>query len=287
MQSKMLILCILFSTLPVLAEKLTPEQRLEMLKKKKNLTLEDFEHENPGCPENSDCTENMGKQRTKWLDFTKKIDSKKIKEAELVKQLEEYRKIEGLPVSFYTNNQAMNRFSPIIFESACAHHNPKKKDDQILMAEAFMVDTKNQEATIKLMDTTHKIPLGELVTLDTIYLYSAKNPKGYLKFQIPRGEKPIYVQGDEVTLLREQGDLYYGLAIKTDGSWRVTSIKTRKDLGISEYNAETECPKLPALQKEIGDGTTYKRHYADSFCQSLINLESKGTTAIMRLPWSC
>ncbi|MFZ4714870.1 MAG: hypothetical protein ACOYL6_14220 [Bacteriovoracaceae bacterium] len=285
MKTKLLILPILLFSTYVLAEKLTPEQRVEQLKKKKDLSLEDFEHENPGCPENSDCTMDMGKHRKNWLELIKKLEKEKAKENELVTKIEEFRKTNGIPVEFYSNGQAFARFAPIVFESPCPSHNPKKKEDKILIGETFVKNTVDTTAHIKVMSTTHDIPFGDLVYFDPIYVYHPKHPEKNLIFYVPKGEKPLYLNGNELTILRDENTLFYGLNINTSGEWHVAPVKSRHELGRDEYHSDVPCVKNEEAEKYFGKDF-YKRYYNDNYCQTIYDLKSK-TEWQMRLPWSC
>jgi hypothetical protein len=285
MKTKLFSLLFLMLSSSIYAQNLTPEQRVLELKKKKVLTIEDFDHENVGCPENSDCTKEMGFHRKNWQALLRSLNKMKKESTEAVASLEEFRKKNGIPVSFYTNSGALKRFSPIIFESSCPLHNPKKKEDKILIGEAFIKNLLDKTAHIQIQDTTHDIPLGELVYLDPVYVYDPLHPEKNLIFFIPKGEKPIYINGDEITLLMEEEDVYFGLSIKTTGEWKITSTKTHKELGLEEFNQDVPCIKNEEANKYFGQ-EIYKRYYQDNFCQTLYEIKTKAQWQ-MRLPWSC
>jgi hypothetical protein len=285
MKTKLFSLLFLVLSSSIFAQNLTPEQRVLELKKKKDLTIEDFDHENAGCPENSDCTKEMGLHRKKWQGLLRSLNKMKKESLEIVTSLEDFRRKNGIPVSFYTNVGAFKRFSPIIFESSCALHNPKKKENKILIGEAYIKDLHDKVAHIQIQDTSHDIPLGELVYLDPVYVYDPLHPEKNLIFFIPKGEKPIYINGDEITLLLEEEGVYYGLTIKTSGEWKITSTKTHKELGLEEFNQDVPCSKNDEANKYFGK-EIYKLYYQDNFCQTIYDLKTK-TQLQMRLPWSC
>jgi hypothetical protein len=285
MKTKFLSLLFLTLSSSIYAQNLTPEQRVLELKKKKVLTMEDFDHENVGCPENSDCTKEMGLHRKNWLSLLRSISKIKKDSNDFISSIEDFRKKNGIPTSFYTNVGAFKRFSPIIFESSCPLHNPKKKENKILIGEAFIKDVHEKIAHIKIQDTSHDIPIGDLVHLDPVHIYDPLHPEKNQIFYVPKGEKPIYINGDEITLLMEEEGVYFGLAIKASGEWKITTTKTHKDLGLEEFNQDVPCSKNDEANKFFGQ-EIYKRYYQDNFCQTIYDLKSK-TQFQMRLPWSC
>jgi hypothetical protein len=285
MKTKLFSLLFLTLSSSIYAQNLTPEQRVLELKKKKVLTMEDFDHENVGCPENSDCTKEMGLHRKNWLNLIRSISKMKKDSNDFISSLEDFRKKNGILTSFYTNIGAFKRFSPIIFESSCPLHNPKKKENKILIGEAFIKDAHEKIAHIKIQDISHDIPMGDLVYLDPVYIYDPLHPEKNQIFYLPKGEKPIYLNGDEITVLMEVEGVYFGLAIKASGDWKITSTKTHKDLGLEEFNQDVPCVKNDEANKFYGQ-EIYKRYYQDNFCQTIYDLKSK-TQFQMRLPWSC
>lgn len=266
----------------------TEEELVKELNKKKNLTLEDFEHEHKGCPENSDCSANMGKQRTLWLDLFKAQKNQKI--TSTIAEIEKFRKTYGVPVDFLTVQAAgaQERFTPILFDSPCPQHNPAKDKktgtaEKILIASVFMQNTKNEEAHLTILDTKHNIPFGELAHLDPIYIIS-KKPAVTTLYWVPKGEKPLYIDGDSIVLLREHEGFYYGLKISKTGDWHVIEVKSGQ--GFDEKIDEEVCPKDNETLEKYKTSAEYKKYYLDQFCQSIHDISTKSQKT-MAVFWSC
>lgn len=298
---KTLLLSSFFLNLAGALEKMplkTEEELVKELNKKKNLSLEDFEHINKGCPENSDCSVNMGKQRTLWLNLFKSfpkspVPSKESKDLNHVNEIEKFRKENGIPVEFYTNSAGGDRFSPILFDSSCEQHNPKKdkkgnvlSEEKVLIGTSFVKNTKDGQVHLNVLDTKYDIPLGELAYFDPLYIISPKssaNPAQTTLYWVPHGEKPLYIEGNSIVLLREQDNFYYGLKIFPNGEWQVTEIKPGQ--GLDEKINEETCQKNEIIEKYKGS-PEFKKYYLDQFCQSIYDIQSKSLKT-MALFWSC
>lgn len=285
-----LILSSFFTNLCLSIEKLplkTEEELVKELNKKKNLTLEDFEHQHKGCPENSDCSVKMGKQRTLWLELFKNVpkrSSKSAKSIDKFTEIEKFRKAYGVPVSFHTTGAAQERFSPILFDSPCPQHNPKKgMGEKTIIATSFVQNTKNEQAHLTLLDTKHDIPFGELAYFDPLYIISTK-PAATTLYWVPHGEKPLYVDGDSIVLLREHEDFYYGLKISKNGEWQVVEVKPGQ--GLDDKINEEECPKSNEQLGKYKTTNEYKKYFLDQFCQSIHDISTKSQKT-MAVFWSC
>lgn len=294
---KTLLLSSFFVNLAGALEKMplkTEEELVKELNKKKNLTLDDFEHQNKGCPENSDCNVNMGKHRTLWLNLFKSFPKIPVmpennKLMNHVQEIEKFRKANGIPADFFTNSAGGDRFSPILFDSSCEQHNPKKdkkgniiSGEKILLATSFVKNTENGQAHLTVLDTKHDIPLGELAYFDPLYIIS-KKPATTTLYWVPHGEKPLYVDGDAIVFLREHENFYYGLKIFPTGEWQVTEIKPGQEL--DEKINDEACPKNEIVEK-YKNSPEFKKYYLDQFCQTIYDLQSKSLKT-MAIFWSC
>lgn len=281
-----LLLSSFFSNFAFCIEKMplkTEEELVKELNKKKNLTLEDFEHEHKGCPENSDCSINMGKQRSLWLDLLKTIQ-KKPNLSNNIAEIEKFRKTHGVPVDFHSIQAAQERFSPILFDSPCPQHNPKKgAGEKVLIASVFVQNTKNNQAHLTVLDTKHDIPFGELAYLDPIYIIST-TPAATSLYWVPHGEKPLYIEGESIVLLREHEGFYYGLKISKAGDWQVVEVKPGQRL--DEKIEEQACPKNNEILEKYKTSPEYKKYFLDQFCQSIYDISTKSQKS-MAVFWSC
>lgn len=233
---------------------------------KKNLTYEDFEHENKGCPENSICDEQMGLHRKKWLNLLKKIDLQKMKEAKKVGLIENFRQKHGLPTHFYIQLEEAKQKRPIVWSSECKLHQQNK----IYLGEAFVSKTNKNEAT------WHKGKEKKQYELlfDPIIVYRGKKK---LKFYAPKGETPLYLDGDELVFVREDEGVFYGLKISTQGKWTVISSKGHNNSRYIAGLEDTKCPSQTEFNKDI---------YQSQYCRKIWD-KTKKEFQIIRFVWSC
>ena len=76
-------------------------------------SLEDFDHEFKGCPENSECDQVMGHMLSRWKLLISKLkeipDTNKNAQA-----LELFRAKYGIPAEFYTNQKSQQRQDSLV-----------------------------------------------------------------------------------------------------------------------------------------------------------------------------
>ncbi|MBL7664598.1 MAG: hypothetical protein JNM93_05650 [Bacteriovoracaceae bacterium] len=234
------------------------------------LNYEYFEHSNKGCKENSWCDEAMGTHYSEWNHFIHKINNDGLSEEKKIALLEERRKQSGIPIEFYASEDAMKNYGPLLWDSPCKTHTGKK----IYLGIAFMTEAKNQIAEIKKGQQTLNIKLGEQLQLDPIHVYQDKKIQTYF---VPRGEVPVYLGTDSVTLLREEEGWYYLLEIFQQGAWKIkTNDKEKTEKAVKAYE-EVKCPDETKIES---------RYYHSYFCKKVWNQATQNTVTI-KFPWSC
>lgn len=208
---------------------------------KENLSYEDFEHPNKGCPENSECDELMGKLLASWKKLTERWDSgvaAATKLAEMRKQLMQ----QGWPVEFLVKSQARSGLNPVLFGSACPEHNPKASpQDKIWRGLGFIKGTDKGHIVFSRGDTEFKIKQGELLQLRPVVVHSeGAAPR---TFFIPLDETPAYLAQGKLWSLIESENIYVLIGAPLDGAWE---LALPPETGLSELfedRSDVACPK--------------------------------------------
>lgn len=227
---------LLFLSLPLLAQ--APKARIEVIPPPK--TLEDFEHEFKGCPENSECDQVMGHQMQRWKELVKNLVDGEVPPEKRATLLEDFREKYGLPVEFYTYKKSQKGFKPLYFNSPCKGHNPKANEDQrVLIGMAFLKSLSNAKGFVWRDQTQHEVPVGELLIPQPVTVYYDDGPR---KYQLPLGDQPLFIKNKELYVLREEEDLFYFLKVSPDGKWKIENVDFKR-LGEWENKKENAtCP---------------------------------------------
>jgi hypothetical protein len=242
------------------------------LKKKKGISLgyKDFEHVNPGCPENTICSKLMGEKLTSFKKLISKLRDSKIKDK--IKSLNKFLKTKGLPIKFLSLKKSFEHFAPIMWNSSCSNHGATKTDKVVVFAsQAFSTGTKGSKVNFKLGNKIHSIEHGELATLDRVDILGSNK-----SYYLPHLDRPLFFNGDELVVIKNSDDFYYGLAVSSNGSWRVIDHIQ----GVKKFyrdRQEIKCPK---------DLKYTKKFFQGRFCQKVYDLKSK-KYKVVSLPWSC
>lgn len=271
-------LILLLSSLISFSQTLSPEDRVKELEKKKELTIEDFEHENSGCPENSDCSKELGLLRKTWTELFKSFST--LPNSEIASKIENYREKNGILVDFYSQEKSKERFPAIIYESNCPKHN-KKDSIKIVVGSTFIKDAVNSMAQVKINQKTEKIPIGDLLQLDPVFIIDENNI--IKKYFIPRNEKPIYVEEDSIIILLDNDTIFYGLKINSKGEWKIISPDS-SDL-VKDAISDVPCPQNPKISEYLSSNE-FKNTYQDHFCQSILDLKTKKKKTML-ISWAC
>ena len=215
--------------------------------------VQEFEHENPGCPINSECSEEMGKLLNKWLVTLKGPQKTK------VKKLNEFKKKHGSPIQMLGRKDVYENADPVLWNSRCKIHNPKNPNNTVFRGFVFLKD---------------KIEL-ENAMFTSVFLYDGTERTEY---KIPYGDTVALVQNDELIILKDFDDHFYKIAVKPDGTYRFVDLPhqtTRNALAkkIKDY----ACPK-----EQSADKVYFEKYY----CQRVLDLDSNRLRTI-QTSWAC
>jgi hypothetical protein len=203
---------------------------------------EEVSHAFKGCPENSDCDEEMGQQMLKWKDLVAQELSSDTPKLKKTQDLSAFVEKHGWHSHFYAKPTLKAVIAPILFSSSCALHNSKDPALVLLKGEAFIKGVKDESAIVSKGNTEYKIKIGENLILQKIIFYpNSKNPPQ--SYWLPLGEKPLYIEGDQLVALVESFDFYALLKIDPSGNWNFSLPPSGSLLKYTEDIQEVECPK--------------------------------------------
>ncbi len=226
-------------------------------------TLEDYDHQFKGCPENSECDQVMGHQLSRWNELIKKLKSPGMEEKEKVQFLELFRGKYGLPVEFYTIQKSQQGFKPLLFNSPCKEHN-QKTGEKILRGTAFLKGLTREKAFVWRDQTQIEVPVGELLTAQPLIVY---RDGVETRYDIPLGDQPLFIRKGDLYLLREADDLFYFLKVSALGAWKVELVDMER---LSEWElkrTEVSCPKKEFLAPQ--------KQFSVSFCKTVWDEDQK------------
>jgi len=221
-----------------------PKPKVEEAKK---LTMELVMHENPGCPENSYCSPATGKKLSKWYDFLKSSKSNA--------EIENYIKSEGMPTPAWSTLEKYDDREIAFWDSRCPGH--RKKNQKINEAIIFQKGVLQEGSDIFWDD-----------------LFVMHSPDNIIQYQIPRNERPIYMDGTEVVFIKEENDRYLGVKLDTKGNISITDLITP-----TELPHLVDCPDL--LKNKFKSQKNNKPLYQSYQCQTIWNIQSKRSITIM------
>ena len=235
-------------------------------------SLEDFDHEFKGCPENSECDQVMGHMLTNWRSLVTKLyqagDSQKT-----ALELEIFKSKYGIPVEFYTDQKSQQSFRPALNSSSCKQHNPKT-GPKTFRAVAFLKSLTNEKAIIWRDQSQIELPLKDNLVPQPVKVYYET---GAVTYQLPINDQPLFIKNKELYILREDEGLYYTLKISENGDWKIVHIDMTQLSTLEERRQYVDCPKeneKPALIFGI------------EFCKSVWDLEAK-KTVIVKMHQGC
>jgi len=227
---------LIFITLPLWAQN---KPRIQVIPNPQS--LEDFDHEFKGCPENSECDQVMGHMLSRWKLLVSKLkditDPNKNAQA-----LELFRAKYGIPVEFYTNQKSQLGFKPALNSSPCKEHNPKDQKEKVLKGIAFVKSISNEKAVIWRDQAQIELPLKDNMAPQPVKVYY---DAGAVTYQLPLNDQPLFIKGRELYILREDEGLYYTLKVSENGDWKVVSIDMTQLSKWEDKRSEVTCPKDP------------------------------------------
>jgi hypothetical protein len=237
-------------------------------------SIEDFEHQNKGCPENSECDQVMGLQLQKWKELLKKLRSENIEPEKKASYLELFRSKYGIPVEFYTSQKSQKGFKPLLFSSPCREHNPKDPSQKTLTGQAFVKNITASTATIWRDQTQIEVPLESgLISPQPLSIFY---PSGVKNSFLPLNDQPLYIKNNEIHILKEYDEFFYMLAISPKGEWKIKSLDFNRLSFWQDKKEETKCP----------DEKKAEEPFHSTFCKTVWN-EDTNSKVIMRVNQGC
>ena len=213
--------------------------------------LKAFDHQNLGCPENSTCSAEMGRYFTKWSNLIEKST---------LKQKEAFRKNNGIPYPVWSRALAPTSKVTrhyIEWDSSCPNHQLK---GQKIFDSLIKTSNLNELKRHKHIIVREGILLNRDNTLQT--------------YPSPRGDLPLYLEGNKIVYQHSIFGSYYGLSVKSNGSFSFTETKTPK-----KYPRTVKCPNV--LVEAFKKKKYPKNLYKDYLCQQLWNIKDKNTQIII------
>lgn len=246
---------LLFITLSTFAQN---RPRIQVLPNPQS--LEDFDHEFKGCPENSECDQVMGHMLSNWKSLTGKL-KETIDQDKISKELEMFRSKYGIPVEFYTIQKSQQSFKPSIHSSPCKEHNPKT-GEKILRGTAFVKSISLDKAIIWRDQSQIELPLSDILVPQLVKAYYDNGPVTYF---LPLNDQPLFIKNRELYVLREDDGLYYTLKISENGNWKIVMIEMSNLSLWEDKRQDVVCPKDKEATSTI---------FTNQFCKSIINLDT-------------
>lgn len=240
--------------------------QIEVLKNPQS--LEDFEHQFKGCPENSECDQVMGLQLGRWKDLVAKLKDEEMSASKKVQFLELFRQKYGIPVEFYTFQKSQLTFKPLLYNSSCRQHNPKEKDKKILRGSAFLKSISATEGVIWRDQTQIQVPVGELFIPQPVQVYFPEA----VTYQLPLGDQPLFIKNKELHILREEEGLFYVLKISSTGDWKIADVDLSRLSYWEDKRENTTCPVEKEKTKSI--------YFESSFCKKIWDEDTKSLLTI-------
>lgn len=237
-------------------------------------TIEDFDHQNKGCPENSECDQVMGQMVLKWKETISNIQAKEMSETKKASELESFRSKYGIPTEFYTYERSQLGFKPLLHSSPCREHNPKDQKEKVFRGVSFIKSIENGKAIVWRDQTQIELPVNDLIVPQKVVLYFENNPKSYY---LPIGDQPLYIQNQSLFVLKEEDGFYFMLKVSPDGEWKIVELDSSKLGEWESHRQNVSCPEDKSVKSKI---------FNHDYCKSIWDLDKK-KTVIMKLQSGC
>ena len=252
---------LLFFSLSVLGQ---TKPRIQVIPNPKS--LEDFDHQFRGCPENSECDQVMGHMLTNWKTIISKVkdmpDRLKVSQA-----LETFRLKFGIPTEFYTSQKTSIGFKPALYDSSCKEHN-QKGGTKILKGLSFMKSMTSQTAIVWRDQAQIELPIKDNIYPQPVRVYYESTPVTY---QLPINDQPLFIKGRELYILKEEDGFYYTLKISENGDWKVVNLDLTQLSTMEEKRSYVPCPK---------DALKAPAAFGEEFCKSVWDVDAKKTIPV-------
>lgn len=237
--------------------------------------LDEIIHVNKGCPENSECDAEMGVLLDQWKRLAQRwLTTQKGREL-YSKELALVTAKRGWPTEFYARHSISGTLAPVIHSSSCAQHRSKDPTETLVKARAFLKGIKEGHAIFSKGTAEFRLKLGEALFIQQAVFHAAD--KTLKTFYLPLGEKPVYMEGENLVALVESEDLYALLTATPEGQW---SFAAGPEAGVSQYLDGLE--EVPCPKEAVPVPTGFQKTY----CQKIMKRD--GTAAgIVQLFWAC
>ncbi len=236
--------------------------------------LDEIIHTNKGCPENSECDAEMGVLLDQWKRLAQRWLTDDKGRALYPRELALVTNKRGWPSEFYARPSVSSTLAPVIHSSSCPQHRSKDPTETLVKARAFLKGINDGHAVFTKGTAEFRLKLNESIFIQQAVFHAAD--KSLRTFYLPLGEKPVYMEGENLVALVESEDLYALLTATPQGRWTFSA----GEAGVSQYLdalEEVPCPK-EAVEIPMGFQKTY--------CQKIMKRD--GTAAgIVQLFWAC
>lgn len=230
-------------------------QRLESLK---SPNQKDFEHEFPGCPENSICTKELGK---KWLNWHTHTDELKGVSSELL-----YAKLSkaisnlGIPLIYLIPSKEFeaSKAQVTMWKTRCRNHNSAQGP----------LYFKGVSFEKKIQQTENKQFIEVIV----------RHPDHGQSFFIPFDQSPLMVKQGKLIVTQDVEDLYFNLAISSKGELSLYKPSANELQKATLEIERIECPKKTDLH--------ISEAYPNIICKKIWNFDTSSTVEIQST-WAC
>lgn len=217
-------------------------------------SFKDIEHKNKGCPINSDCSKTNGILMQDWDKIF--LEPKTTKRFKLMQR---FQKQHGLPLQFLASIGIKKNYDPILWNSRCRHHNPKNPNNNIYQGMIF----------------TKTIPLESDLMFDPVVVYN-KGKK--INFRVPYQDKPFFIKGDRIYILKDYDDNYYQISVGPKGNFRLENENlSLYSKATSKKMKEVPCPEDKMDKPDL---------YTSSYCQKVWDVDTNEMKTV-QVFWSC
>ncbi len=224
---------LIFLSLSAYAQK-TP--RIEVIPNPQS--IEDFDHQFKGCPENSECDQVMGHMLDRWKNLINKLKAmpETTKTAPLI---EAYRVKYGIPTEFYTNQKSQQGFKPALHSSSCKEHNPKT-GEKVLKGTAFVKGITLNDAIIWRDQSQIQLPLKENLHPQPVKVYFEK---AAVTYHLSLNDQPLFIKDKELYILKDADDFYFMLKVSPTGDWKIIDMDFSSLSKWEDKRSNVDCPK--------------------------------------------
>ncbi|MES2526882.1 MAG: hypothetical protein V4598_07330 [Bdellovibrionota bacterium] len=239
-------------------------------------SMEDFEHQNKGCPANSECDPVMGHQLQNWSSLVKRLGAAETTpSAKKAQEAEEFREKAGIPAEFYTTVKSQQGFKPFYFHSPCKDHNPKKDEERTLRGSAFIKSMTKDKAVVWRDQAQIEVPVGELLTPQPITVFTSTGAENYF---IPIDDQPLFIKDKALHILKEDEDFFFVLKIDQKGDWKIVDVDLTK---LSDWEDKREYVACPAEKEK-----KTPKQFGATFCKTVWDEDAK-KPVVVRMHAGC